>query len=42
MSVFVEKKASEKNLSDITSDVDKILSTVHPGISFETEVLRKQ
>lgn len=42
MSVFVEKKASEKNLSDITSDVDKILSTVHPGISFETDVLRKQ
>lgn len=42
MSVFVEKKASEKNLSDITSDVDKILASVHPGISFETELLRKK
>ncbi|CAG5113471.1 Oidioi.mRNA.OKI2018_I69.chr2.g7578.t1.cds [Oikopleura dioica] len=42
MSVFVEKKPSEKNLSDITTDVDKILASVQPGISFETELLRKK
>ena len=42
MSVFVEKKPSEKNLSDITNDVDKILASVQPGISFETELLKKK